>query len=289
MDHEANKLASNFYDGEADKYNVSVNGIRFSFKIGTDGTPAFLSMHDNKIQILRNANNDQVIEGFVLTDANANQYFFEQKEINEPFKGYNAFLEEGLPAYTSSWQLSKIIVNNGEQIDFLYDDNDFMTFNFYASLQIKKRTPPVPDVNNQGCTNDIIKRKILKSINSKNFKITFNYIKLNNYEVYNKLIVRDMNNRIVNSYSFSYSGRRNLLDNIIKNDIFFHGFEYYGTDLPDFAKSIYDYPKNIDSWGFSNGANNSTPFLVERTNYNADKKPNFFETQKGALKTIYYP
>ncbi|MFW0739993.1 DUF5977 domain-containing protein, partial [Flavobacterium sp. T12S277] len=42
-------------------------------------------------------------------------------------------------------------------------------------------------------------------------------------------------------------------------------------------------------WGFSNGANNSTPFLVERTNYNADKKPNFFETQKGALKTIYYP
>ncbi|WP_374172975.1 DUF5977 domain-containing protein [Flavobacterium tructae] len=289
MDHEANKMASGFYDGEADKYNVSVNGIRFSFKIGIDGTPAFLSMHDNKIQILRNVNNDQIIEGFILTDASANQYFFEQKEVNTPFRGYNAFLEEGLPAYTSSWQLSKIIVNNGEQIDFLYDDNDFMTYNFYASLQIKKRTPPVADVNNQGCTNDIIKRKILKSIDSKNFKISFNYIKLNNYEVYNKIIVKDMNDKTVSSYSFSYSGRRNVLDNIIKNNIFFHGFDYYNADLPDFANTIYDYPNNLDYWGFSNGANNGTPFLVEGTNYNADKKPNFFETQKGALKTIYYP
>ncbi|MDL2141626.1 DUF5977 domain-containing protein [Flavobacterium tructae] len=288
-DNDANKLASGFYDGEADKYNVSVNGIRFSFKIGTDGTPAFLSKHDNKIQILRNANNDQIIEGFILTDASANQYFFEQKETNTPFQGYNSFFEEGLPAYTSSWQLSKIIVNNGEQINYVYDDNDFKTYNFYASLQIRYNASGVGDVNNQGCTNDIIKRKILKSIDSKNFKISFNYIKLNNHEVYNKIIVKDMNDKAVSSYSFSYSGRRNVLDNIIKNNIFFYGFDYYDADLPDFANSIYDYPNNLDYWGFSNGVNNNTPFLVEGTNYNADKKPNFFETQKGALKTIYYP
>jgi hypothetical protein len=288
-DNDANKLASGFYDGEADKYNVSVNGIRFSFKIGTDGTPAFLSKHDNKIQIIRNEGNDQIIEGFILTDASANQYFFEQKEINTPFQGYNSFFEEGFPAYTSSWQLSKIIVNNGEQINFVYDDNDFKTYNFYASLQIRYNASGVGDVNNQGCTNDIIKRKILKSIDSKNFKISFNYIKLNNHEVYNKIIVKDMNDKAVSSYSFSYSGRRNVLDNIIKNNIFFYGFDYYDADLPDFANSIYDYPNNLDYWGFSNGVNNSTPFLVEGTGYNADKKPNFFETQKGALKTIYYP
>ena len=288
-DNDANKMASGFYDGEADKYNVSVNGIRFSFKIGTDGTPAFLSMHDNKVQILRDAGNNQIIEGFILTDASANRYFFEQKEINTPFQGYSSFFEEGFPAYTSSWQLSKIIVNNGKQIDFLYDDNDFKTYNFYASLQIRKRIPAEADVNNQGCTNDIIKRKILKSIDAENFKINFNYIKLNNHEVYNKIIIKDMNDKIVTTYSFSYSGKRNVLDNIIKNNTFFHGFEYYDANLPDFAKSIYDYPNNLDNWGFSNGANNLTPFLIEGTSYNANKKPNFFETQKGALKTIYYP
>ncbi|MBP4139153.1 DUF5977 domain-containing protein [Flavobacterium geliluteum] len=288
-DNYANKLASGFYDGEADKYNVSVNGIHFSFKIGLDGTPAFLSKHENKVQIVKNLSNNQIVEAFILTDANANQYFFEEKEINEPFQGYSSFFEESFPSYTSSWQLSKIIVNNGEQINFIYDDNDFKTYSFYASLQIRNRVPAVADVDNQGCTNDIIKRKILKSINSRNFKINFDYIKLNNYEVYSKMIVKDMSGKIVDSYNFSYSGRRNLLDNIIKNNMFFYGFEYYGTDLPNFIKSIHDYPNNQDFWGFSNGANNSTPFFVEGTNYQANRKSDFIETEKGALKTIKYP
>ena len=290
-DHNADKLASGFLDGEADKYNLSVNGIHFSFKIGVDGTPAFLSKHDYKLQILRepyNPGGTQIINGFILTDSNANQYFFEQKEINEPFLGYNSFFEEGFPAYTSSWQLSKIIVNNGEVINFIYDDNDYKTYNFYASLQIRHRDPPVGDVDSQGCTNDNIKRKILKSITSKNFKINFDYIKLNNYEVYNKMIVKDMNDKIVNSYSFSYSGNRNFLDNITKNSKSFYRFEY-NDDSGKFINSIYAYPNSVDYWGFANGSNNSTPFLVEGTNYTADKKTNFFETVKGALKTIHYP
>ncbi|WP_291287865.1 hypothetical protein [Flavobacterium sp.] len=287
--HNAKKITSGYYDSEVDRYSVSVNGIHFSFKIGLDGTPAFLSKHDNKIQIVRNANNSQIIEGFILTDANANQYFFDQKEINEPFQGYSSFFDEGFPSYTSSWQLSKIRVNNGQEIAFSYDTDDFKTYSFYASVEIRSRVPSVADVYNQGCTNDIIKRKILKSITCPNFNINFNYITLNNQEVYNQMLVKDMNNKSVYSYDFTYSYNRNLLDKIMKNNQLFYGFDYYDKDLPEFTNSIYNYPKNQDEYGFANGADNLYPIFAYGTNYNANKNPNFGYTVKGALSEIKYP
>ncbi|WP_374172830.1 hypothetical protein [Flavobacterium tructae] len=284
----AKKITSGYYDSEADRYSVSVNGIHFSFKIGIDGTAAFLSKHDNKIQIIRNSTNNQIIEGFIVTDANANQYFFDQKEVNEPFQGYSSFFEEGFPSYTSGWQLSKIRVNNGQEINFTYDLDDFKTYSFYASVEIRNRVPAIADVYNQGCTSDIIKRRILKSITSPNFNISFNYITLNNQEVYNQLNVKDLNSKSVHLYDFTYSGRRNLLDKITKNSQFLYEFDYYDRDLPDFTNSIYTQPTNQDEYGFANGANNLYPIFVSGTNYNADKKPNFGYSLKGALREIKY-
>ena len=289
--NDAENFAKGFYDSEVDKYSVSVNGIHFSFKIGLDGTPAFLSKHDYKLEIIRNATNNQIIEGFILTDTSANRYFFEQKEINEPYTGYNAFFEEGFPSYTSSWQLSKIVLNNLKEITFGYDENNFITYSFYANVERRTTTPPVNDVYNQGCTSDIIKRKILKSISCSNFKVDLSYIKLNNHEVYDRISISDMNNKIVDSYSFSYSGRRNLLEKITKNNLFFYGFEYYDTAyLPDFINSRFSYPNNQDEWGFANAANNFSAVRVYGSStYNADKRPDFNYTVNAALKTVKYP
>lgn len=289
--HDAESLAKGFYDSEVDKYSVSVNGIHFSFKIGIDGTPAFLSKHDYKLEIIRNIGDNQIIEGFILTDTSANQYFFEQKEINEPYTGYNSFFEEGFASYTSSWQLSKIVLNNLKEIIFTYDDNNFTTYSFYANVEKRITSPPANDVYNQGCTSDIIKRKILKSISCSNFKVSLSYKKLNNYEVYDRISISDMNDKIVDSYSFSYSGSRNLLDIITKNNLFFYGFEYYNTAyLPNFINSRFSYPNNQDEWGFANAANNFSAVHVYGSSiYNADKRPDFTYTVSGALKVVKYP
>jgi YD repeat-containing protein len=295
--YDATKLAIGFYDTEVDKYNISVNGINFSFKIGLDGTPVFLSRHDYKVRVIRNENNYNSIEGFVMTDTNSNQYFFEEKEINEPYLGYSSFFEENFPTYTSAWQLSKIITNNDSEIFFNYDINDYMTYNFYASLHVRWEDNPVDPYNsimaynhNEGCTSDVIKRKILKSIVSPSFNLTFDYIKINNHEVYNKIIIKDQNNKPVNYYDFTYSENRNLLNKITKNNQFFYEFEYIGaTLLPSFINSIYDYPRNQDEWGFANEAHNNFSVFYGGTVYNADKTPSFTNTVNGALSTIKYP
>lgn len=91
---DAKKLADGWIDTEIDKYNLSVNGINFSFKIGIDGTPAFFSKHDYKLQIIKNTTNPKIVDRFVLTDTNSNKYYFDQKEINEPYLDFGDFFDK---------------------------------------------------------------------------------------------------------------------------------------------------------------------------------------------------
>lgn len=299
---DAVRFANGYYDSQVDAYHVSVNGINFSFKIGVDGTPVYLSKHNYKIDINKDLNNPNKVESFVLTDTNSNKYLFSEKEVNEPFDGYGSSFDENFMSYTSSWQLSKIIVNNGQEINFGYEVNDFMSYNFYSSLLFRL----ADDVTlqflglersqyNEGCTRYIIKRKILKSIASPTFNIDFSYVKLNDHEVYNNISIRDMHHNNVIAYNFNYSGYRNFLDSITKNGEFFYSFEYSGgtSSLPEFSNSTTNYPRNQDEWGFANGANNthslSYTFAPIGTSYHADRTPSFDHTVKGALTLIKYP
>jgi YD repeat-containing protein len=290
----ARDLANGKYDSQADKYTLSVNGINFSFKVGIDGTPAFLSKHDYKLQIIRNTTQTQFIEGFILTDTNANKYYFETKEINEPHSGYDSFSDESFMSYTSSWQLSKIVTNNNAEIIFTYDSNAFTTSNYAANLHYQPQgfdimgpeyAPPLLSYN-QSVTVDYMTRKILKSISCANFNINFDYLKSNDYEVYTKIIIKDGNTKIIDYYDFIYAGMRNCLQKINKNNLFFYELDYYDS-VSAFSSG---YPHNQDEWGFDNGSNNINPIYINGSDqYYANRKPSFLHTRQGALKTIIYP
>ena len=295
--NDLNSLAivNGHLDSEADKYHVSVNGINFSFKIGFNGQPVFLSTHGYKLEIVRGNNpnnvqntNQKEIVNFILTDTNSNQYHFEQREFTEIVDG-NEYFNAPLN-YASSWQLSKIILNNGSQIQYNYQNDTYNTKSFSGSLMVSSNGL-IPKVDNysESFATYIINRKLLTSIVSDNFNITLGITTLNNQKVYNTINIKNFLNSNILVYNFYYNEVRNCLTKINKNSQFFYEFEYNSINEP-FVVNNASHVKNQDFWGFSNGANNSY-FLNGPNNsyYKANRKPNFTTTAEGALIKIKYP
>lgn len=294
---DARHIAEGKYDSEPDKYSVSVNGIHFSFKIGLDGTPVFLTRHDYKIQINRKLNNSNEIESFILKDTNGNQYYFQDIETTEQVSGMafsdpNSASDLMHPAYTSTWQLTKIITNNNSIINYNYAIDDFNSYNFYctATYPGSISNPPFDWTTkiDEGCNKFLIKRKLLTSIVSNQFAINFNIATLNNVKVYNQITVKNSKNNLIHQFDFSYTGYRNSLININKNNEFFQGFEYIPGINEGFINSIYTYPKNQDKWGYANGAQNNYTINIPNTGFKANREPSFSDTSSGALKKITY-
>lgn len=291
-DYNASRFIEGQFDTEPDKYIVSVNGIYFSFKIGLDGSPVFLSKHNYKLEIIRNPNNNLDITSFILTDTNSNKYFFENKETNESFQGGGNLFDDNFPNYVSSWQLSKIVVNNNSEITFNYQNDDFYNCSYYATGTFRGVFGTEGGtLYNQGSSKDLIKRKILKSINSDSFNILFNIITINDQEVYDKMTITDFKTNVVNHYDFNFAGNRNSLIKINKNNQFFYEFDYMGNSsmYQNFMNSISQFPWNQDEWGFANGASNQYAINIPMSGYTADKRTSFSDTFLGALATIKYP
>lgn len=291
----ATKIMEGEYDTEVDKYNLSVNGINFSFKIGLDGTAVFLSKHNYKLEIVRNSTNNLDIVKFILIDTNSNQYIFEEKETNEPLYRDDNIFNDSFQRYTSSWQLSKIITNNESSIVYNYQSDDFESYNFYATGKSGHMATTdlnsIPPLYDEGVSKDLIKRKILKSIESSFFKIDFSIVTINNQEVYDKIIIKDSKNTIVDQYDFNYGNNRNLLKRINKNGKLFFEYEYmqeYNFHAP-FINSINNMPWGQDNWGFANAKSNAYGITIPYTIYNSDRNPDFNVMALGALTKIKYP
>ena len=294
-DNTSKEIASGHLDTEVDKYHLNVNGINFSFKIGFNGQPVFLSSHNYKLEIVRGPNppnaqntNQKEIINFILTDTNSNQYHFSHREFTEIVDGddyFNAPLN-----YPSSWQLSRIVLNNGSVIEYNYQDDIYKTKSFYGNLAVSAEGL-IPDVDNysEGFTVYNISRKLLTSISSNNFSLTFGITILNNQKVYNKITVKDFVNSNILVYDLSYNDKRNCLTKINKNGQFFYEFEYNAINEP-FVINDASYVKSQDYWGFCNGANNS--YFVNgpgNSQYKSNRNPNFTRTVEGAMTKITYP
>ena len=286
----ARKIADGVMDSEADRYRLSVNGISFSFKIGLDGTPAFLSKHNYRLQINRNPAYPLKITSFVLTDTDANSYLFDQIETNSNVTGNTSLFDDDFPNYASSWQLSKITLNNGSVIDYTYQDDILYTYNYYAIGVLRPQIPNLPATSyDHGGTKDQINRKLLKSVTGENFKVSFDIGTENSQKVYKKITVRDANSKIVSDYDFLYSSVRNKLDRINRNNQFFYEFVYSGTISQGFMNSALQMPWSQDAWGYANGANNQYGITMPGTSYTTNRAPSFVHTVTGALTRITYP
>jgi len=300
----AKELADGNIDGEADKYYVSVNGISFSFKIGLDKTPVYLSKHNYKVKF--KWKNQYELNGFEVIDDNGIYYLFDKKEYNSPLGGnYNVF-NDSFTQYVSSWNLTQVVFPNNERLDFSYQERDYYSLDFFASGVANSKevncnpTGGMPDVQlvnyNDGYSKTKIIRQVLTAINSSTSSIYFGFPlepgPQDNFRVtYSNIHVRDKySNTILWDYDLRYEGARDLLKSITRNDTLYYAFDYYHKHLvPNFINNENDNPFKQDIWGFYNGVNNQHGINIPNSPYEADKRPNFKYTSTGALSKITYP
>lgn len=232
---QAESVLNGKYDGEADLYMVSVNGINFSFKIGLDGAPVFLSKHDYKLTLYRNPNLYSDIESFTLTDTSGNKYYFSHREYTQRVLGHDAVFEDNFLKYVTSWQLTNVTTNTGSVIHYGYMNDDYYNYSYYASgdngILIDQNSPEPQASYSEGSAKDLINRKLLSSIVCENFSVNFTLATNDLQKVYSKITIRDNNQKIVNTYNFTYGEPRNTLTKIERNGKFFLWFRIYKWHL----------------------------------------------------------
>ena len=96
------KMADGEYDLERDKYSVNFNGINFSFVIADNGMPFFTSSHNYTLKIITNADNNLVIEKFIVKDNNGNEYHFSDKETIEPLGRFDQVFNDSFQSYINA-------------------------------------------------------------------------------------------------------------------------------------------------------------------------------------------
>lgn len=301
MPMEAFRLFSNggTWDSEPDVYRVSVAGLNFSFKLDTNGDPVYLSKHAHHVFITWDTGHYR-IASFKIVDVNGVVYTFDVKERTVPEGD-----EHDQSLYTDvSWLLSKVEYPNEESIYFSYNANTHISYDF--SAQGAATTDPNNCENpldcigktysgyyNDAMTRSVVERQVLGGINFPSGGIVFHTPKNGDKVIYDGISIYDKHNNKIENYNFTYSGTRDLLTSITRNDgEFYYEFEYYGIysqDLPGFFNTKHTKPLSKDQWGYYNGSANQYALNVPSSDYNANLTPDFGSTQAGALKKIIYP
>ncbi len=294
------KLRDKGADFEVDKYNVNVAGINFSFKINKDREVVYISKHNNIVEIIWGDSNWEILK-VIVKDANGIKYSFDVKEIgNIPDQ---IELKEKNQVVTS-WLLSEILYPNNEKIEFKYQLDEYVSYDYSAAaktvhLDIANDNIDGPIFGVEGYKENTIKskieRQILNEIWFPNGKISFNFFERFNREVYSSIQIENLNEKIIAEYKFSYLGERDALTRIEKNKQNWYEFKYYGINLgssrhiPPFLKSELDYARDKDKWGYYNGAGNERAISMPNSIYVANLNPSLEHTRRGALAEIRYP
>lgn len=306
------------YDSEVDKYTVNVGGMHFSFKIrfnGNNAEPVYLSKHGNKVEIAMkkvgggstNSNNDEV-DYFTVTDTKGIKYRFQTKERRIPQNGD----EEMNFQVITSWYLDYIEYLNDQRISFSYTPDTYFDYNFHASGSVTfaavqgtiESDPEFTAPDYSAFTNEVeMNRQLLDKISFPKGSIDFEYMLTsvgtpNNGQsrmVYKSMTLKpasaNPNPEAVKTFEFSYSGNRDYLDQIKRNDSAYFEFQYYDNlTLPEFINDENDLALAQDYWKFYNGAvGNQSAINIPNSQYTADKDPDFSSARLGALKNIIYP
>ena len=296
----AGEIAAGNFDSEADKYYVSVNGVSFSFKVGLDKQPVYLSEHNYRV--ILNWYNQYELDSFVVIDDNGIHYFFNHKETNAP-EGQNFHVfNDSFRQYTSSWNLSNVIFPNGEELTFQYITRNYYSYDFYASGYVNNEpvqcgfTQADSFKYNHGSTKTRITQNVLVGIQAPDVNINFGYppipVNDNSHRItYSSVNIQDKySNTLLWDFDLFYEGARDLLTRIDRNGEHYYSFEYKNKlKVPPFLNDENDNAFKQDLWGFYNGVNNNYGVTMPGTPYEADKRASFTNTSAGALEKIVYP
>ncbi|MEJ0101409.1 MAG: hypothetical protein WDO19_02130 [Bacteroidota bacterium] len=244
-------------------------------------------------------------EGFILTDEDGNQYYFNAAETS-----ISSFSTSDAPTTEkTAWYLTQIVDALGKDaITFQYESHAYSLPTMFVS-QTKKRlssapppTPPggeqLPHLIDQTTEIDqFIDGVLLKSITAGNWTVNFNYSFRN--DIGDKkldLITLSVDNAVTKSFAFSYSasGEKLILESLSEypqggGDPLQHTFEYYlKNEIPAIDS------KAQDHWGYYNGADGNSSMIPTFTTYQGiqtggNREPDEERSMVGILTKIIYP
>jgi len=303
--------ASSSVDTEADLYSFNFNGNSGKFFFDQSNVPHIVDQQAIKIE--------KNTEGFILTTANGEKYYFTETEQTIYRSVGNG---HSVPSSAiTAWYLTKITHPNGDEIYLTYGPSSLSEYIGSQSQYLKMSLGyPYPQSSCQGGsgyisapsisglsdnTVEVLGKKILSigSNNPNDGSITFEYEAdtTSNLDVDGNKKIKvirqfDRNGNLLESNTFNYlntSNKRNFLTGIVyKDPNKSYSFEYNSpTDFP--TRLSY----GQDKWGYNNGKpnNNLIPkgvadYNLKKYNYGgADKEPDPDFSKIGMLKRITYP
>ncbi|WP_415060589.1 hypothetical protein [Flavobacterium sp.] len=314
-----NTLIQNFsnglWDSEPDKYNVNIADVNFSFYYYDDNF-VFEDLVNYDVIAIKENNR---INKFILKDDKANTYHFEAKELTNLTGGMITM--EMMPQYISAWQITKIVTRNGREINFNYQNETFIKYNYTESLKISAAPVEVFSSNSthnfdvffdcgltyfqesrriishdkRSLSSTTVRKKLI-SIQNPELYIQFIYTpNSSQFEIpkIQSIVVNSMFNNGTTPTMGLISDIRNIVFdnangflNLLKiNNIEEYKFEYINGNVGSFNSNL-TLPVNQDYWGYANGANNGNTAMAR---LGAIRAPNFEAARAGALHKITYP
>lgn len=319
-----NALTDNAYneDAQPDEYRYNINGLSGKFFISRMGTIIQLPYNNLKIQVSRTGYN---VHSISIVDEKGVRYIFgdidniTERTIEHNLQGY--FLNKS--GLKTAWFLTKIILPNGEYLNFSYSSINTYTHTGFAET-VEKSLPNglVCECEDEGTyrCQDITSHTekhstvqyrsyVLASINtSTGVSVIFYYdprpdnsedVRLNSINIFDSFLSRPLKD-----FQFAYSDPSGE----DMNNRFFLKYVYMqdpeSTEQQKF-EVIYNnenetppgrFTNAKDHFGFYNGATNSTALPgntsqaeLFATYATANREPNGLFAQKWMLKKLIYP
>lgn len=302
--HDFIDILDGKYDSEVDKYSVNVGGMQFSFKLRYEGNtvvPYYLSQHNYTVDVTMSSTEYFSVASFVVTSDKGVKYYFDSDNTESVYTE-----PVGLTKYTedknTSWVLSSVVYPNGEQIEYVYDEEFYDLWSYAAwgtTLITNFEEIPPGQIESfvtgygERTNKTVMRRMNLSRINFPEGSLDFGMTTVDGRKLYNSITLKNLQNTIIDQYDISYLGTRDGLVHIQKNNELLYGFEYHGVHtpetLPGFYQSADDRPLDQDSWKYFNNANNEYAVNLEQGGFIADKSPKFSSTRLGAMRRILYP
>ncbi len=295
----------NLLDGAPDTFSYYFTGNSGKFMYNQLRKPHTIPYASVKIEeIPGTSNGEGTIEGFVLTDEQGVQFVFRALEYivshSTTLDLSYSLINSGGPVKNKNWRISKIILTDGEEINFEYDEISYS----YKSHSSIKHEFILPRYRNHpyGLSDNLQQVEFIMNVSGKRLKritttfdnqsVLFSYefttgTPLGELSPLSKVTIfnRDIMVKEVDfSHSFS-SSQRFFLNSVQELGKPAYLFEYNGGGLPSINS------KAKDLWGYQSSTNQpiGQDIAGDFAYSGGTRIPDLYSTKKGSLKKINYP
>ncbi|NER16773.1 hypothetical protein [Spongiivirga citrea] len=320
------QINQSFIDTQPDIYSVNAPGLsaHLVFDIKTNNLPRALNNPRIKIQILNSNLGYNHINGWIITNEDGTQYFFENVfektlSLGEDTSANGALVNE----YASSWMLTKIIsANKKDTFEFDYttdaevgywlsEQNGSSASAAVTTTRNEVYNYPAADQTFSAGAGHYTLQKFLKSIKHNGTPLATisrgNRTDIDQAPTNTKLdgiTIKDYKGNLIKQVDFNnndYFNNHKTSSTDIRLKL--NGITIKGRNNEKYQEYTFEYdsPNGLpsrnsfaqDYYGYYNGVNNNVLYpsyqYGEFSFGGANREPNFTEAKKGLLKRITYP